>query len=81
MTEFQTPPTLYRSFVYQIVGSPDAYRFIVRTPKGHRVKTSEIFPTVVAANHECRRRIDRAVAALLCFAESELLMNAAQQTD
>jgi hypothetical protein len=68
---FQTLPTNYKSFVYYIVGEPGQYRFVLQTPKGHQIKTSEFFPTVVATNQEVRRRIDRLVAVLLCLVESE----------
>jgi len=54
----------YNGFRYWIAGYPGEYRFTIQTLHGGRVFTSDRYPTIVAANHEARHRLDLVTAAL-----------------
>ncbi len=49
---------MYRGFNYSITGAVGSYRFAVSRPESGLLVTSELFPTVVAANKSARDRID-----------------------
>jgi hypothetical protein len=61
---FESKPTDYQGFCYQIFGKPGSYRFVLRLPSGLKLLTSEPFSSVVLANTEARKRINLAVAVL-----------------
>lgn len=61
---FESKPTDYLGFCYQIVGTVGSYKFVLRHPRGIKLFTSEPFSSVVLANTAARKRIDLAVAVL-----------------